>query len=460
MIKKVLIANRGEIAVRIIRACHELGIETVAIYSKADTDALHVMLANEAICVGNAKSSESYLNKVAILSAAIVTGADAIHPGFGFLSENADFAKMCQELNIVFIGPAASVIDLMGNKANAREAMQKAGVPVIPGSPKSLVNTEDALHWANEIGYPIMLKAVSGGGGKGMRKVYTSDELVSAFQTAQAEALAAFGDNRMYLEKIISPARHIEIQILADKHGHVIHLGERDCSLQRHHQKVLEESPSPYLDAMLREKMGESAVKAATYVGYENAGTIEFLVDEEKNYYFMEMNTRIQVEHPVTEMATDIDIVKWQLRIAGGEMLTVQQKDVALTGHTIECRINAENPSKHFMPSCGTLTFLNLPSGCNGLRVETAMYQEYTIPPFYDAMVAKIIVKDDTREKAIRKMQRALSELFIEGIDTNITFQEAILQDEAFLENRFDIEYLERSFLETFHKKHSIQKSQ
>lgn len=454
MLKKVLIANRGEIAVRIIRACHELGIQTVAIYSQADKDALHVLLANEAICVGPARSTDSYLNKVAILSAAVAVGADAIHPGFGFLSENAEFAKMCQEHHIKFIGPSAHVIDLMGNKANARETMIEAGVPVIPGCGSFLMNEADALKWANQLGYPVILKAVSGGGGKGMRKVFEESELVSAFQTAQSEAKAAFGDERIYMEKIITPAKHIEFQILADEHGHVIHVGERDCSLQRNHQKVLEETPSPTLTQDMREEMGRIAVVAAKKVGYQNAGTIEFLVDNQHQFYFMEMNTRIQVEHPVTEMAADIDLVKWQLKIASGERLTIKQEDVRLTGHTIECRINAENPLKQFMASCGNIKFSYLPSGCNGLRVESAIYQGYTIPPFYDSMIAKIIVKDETREAAIAKMKRALHELTIDGIDTNVLFQESLLNDPGFISGEFDTDYLQRDFLPRFYQAH------
>lgn len=455
MLKKVLIANRGEIAVRVIRACKELGIQTVAIYSQADKTALHVLLADEAICVGPARSSESYLNKTAILSAAVVTGADAIHPGFGFLSENAEFAKMCEAINVKFIGPSAEVINLMGDKSNARETMIKAGVPVIPGSDTFLENEEDAVYWATRLGYPVILKAVAGGGGKGMRKVYKAEDLISAFQTAQGEAQAAFGDGRMYMEKIIQPARHIEFQILADSYGHVIHVGERDCSLQRNHQKVLEETPSTYLTPELREAMGKATVLAAQQVGYENAGTIEFLVDTDKNFYFMEMNTRIQVEHPVTEMATGIDLVEWQLRIASGEKLTIQQEEVVLTGHTIECRINAENPLNNFMPSSGALKFVYLPMGNNGLRVESAMYQGYSIPPFYDSMIAKVIVKGADRTQAIAKMKRALDELVIEGITTNVEFQEAILEDAGFITGEFDTDYLQTHFLPKFIEAHN-----
>lgn len=459
MLKKVLVANRGEIAVRVIRACKELGIQTVAIHSQADKTALHVLLADEAVCVGSARSSESYLNKAAILSAAVVTGADAIHPGFGFLSENAEFAKMCDAMNVKFIGPSAEVIHLMGDKANARETMIKAGVPVIPGSDTFLESEEDALYWANRLGYPVILKAVAGGGGKGMRKVYQAEDLIPAFQTAQGEAKAAFGDGRMYMEKIIQPARHIEFQILADSYGHVIHVGERDCSLQRNHQKVLEETPSTYLTPELREAMGKATVLAAQQVGYENAGTIEFLVDTNKQFYFMEMNTRIQVEHPVTEMATGIDLVEWQLRLASGEKLTLNQEDVVLTGHTIECRINAENPLQNFMPSSGALEFLYLPMGGNGLRVESAMYQGYAIPPFYDSMIAKVIVKGIDRTQAIAKMKRALDELVIEGITTNVAFQEAILDDDGFMTGEFDTDYLQTHFLPKFIESHQNERS-
>ena len=454
MLKKVLVANRGEIAVRIIRACRELGIETVAVYSTADQHAMHVGLATQAVCIGPARSGESYLNKVNILSAAVVAGADAIHPGFGFLAENADFARMCQELNIKFIGPSPEIIDLMGNKANARQAMIEAGVPVIPGSEGFLENAEEVLALAEKIGYPVILKAVAGGGGKGMRKVYQAEELLPAFQTAQAEAAAAFGDPRMYLEKIIQPAKHIEFQMLGDEHGHVIHLGERDCSMQRNHQKVLEETPAPLLNEQLRQEMGAATVRAAAAIGYQNAGTIEFLVDPDNRFYFMEMNTRIQVEHPVTEMATGIDLVKWQLKIASGEPLTIPQETVQLTGHTIECRINAEDPYRQFMPLSGHISYLHFPGGGNGLRIESAMYQDYSIPPFYDSMIAKIITKGDNREEAIAKMQRALSELVIEGINSNVEFQEILLTAPGFLDGTYDTDYLQQHFLPEFLKNH------
>lgn len=447
MLKKVLIANRGEIAVRIIRACHEMGIQTVAVYSEADREALHTQLATEAICIGPARASDSYLDMTSILSAAVVTGAQAIHPGFGFLSENSIFATMCEEMNIVFIGPKAETIDLMGNKSNARNAMMEANVPVIPGSKGYIKMVEEAEVKAEELGYPVILKAAAGGGGKGMRKISQASELATLFSQAKAEAKAAFGDDRMYLEKIISPARHIEVQILADEFGNVIHLGERDCSLQRNHQKVLEESPSTFISDKTRKEMGETAVRAAKHVDYRNAGTIEFLVDADEKFYFMEMNTRIQVEHPVTEMATGIDIVKEQLRIASREKLTIKQEDVTITGHTIECRINAENPALGFRPSSGTVEYLYLPSGGNGLRVESAMYGGYAIPPFYDSMIAKIITKGEDREEAIAKMKRALHELVIEGVDTNREFQQAILNDDNFVYGNFDTDYLQTTFL-------------
>lgn len=447
MLKKVLIANRGEIAVRIIRACHEIGIQTVAVYSEADRDALHTQLADEAICIGGARATDSYLNMTSILSAAVVTGAQAIHPGFGFLSENSIFATMCEEMNITFIGPKAETIDLMGNKSNARSAMIEANVPVIPGSRGYVISSEEAEKEANKLGYPVILKAASGGGGKGMRRVTEASQLHTLFSQAKAESQAAFGDDRMYIEKIISPARHIEVQILGDEFGNVIHLGERDCSLQRNHQKVLEESPSTFISDKTRQAMGETAVRAAKFVDYRNAGTIEFLVDAEENFYFMEMNTRIQVEHPVTEMATGIDIVKEQLQIASNLPLSIKQKDVEITGHTIECRINAENPANGFRPSSGTVDYLFLPSGGNGLRVESAMYCGYAIPPFYDSMIAKVITKGHDRQEAIAKMKRALHELVIEGVETNIIFQKAILNDDNFVYGNYDTDYLQTSFL-------------
>ncbi|GMA46028.1 acetyl-CoA carboxylase biotin carboxylase subunit [Tetragenococcus muriaticus] len=380
MFSKILVANRGEIAVRIIRACRELGIHTVAVYSEADKDALHAELADEAICIGPARSSDSYLNVQQILSAAHVTKAEAIHPGFGFLSENARFAEMCEEMNVVFIGPKSKTIDDMGNKINARKLMRAANVPVVPGSPGAISDVNEAVQIADEIGFPIMLKAAAGGGGKGIRKIYNKEDLPQSFASAQQEANAAFGDDSMYIEKIVYPARHIEIQILADNFGHVIHLGERDCSLQRNNQKVLEESPSVVIDEQKRQEIGMTAVKAAQAVDYCNAGTIEFLMDEDGNFYFMEMNTRIQVEHPITEMVTGIDIVKKQLEIASGRELTIEQEAVQFNGHAIECRINAENPNFNFAPSPGKIENLLLPAGGLGVRVESAMYSGYTIP--------------------------------------------------------------------------------
>lgn len=447
MFNKVLIANRGEIAVRIIRGCRELGIRTVAVYSEADRDALHTELADEAICIGPAKATDSYLNMQQILSAAIVTGAEAIHPGFGFLAENSLFATMCEECQIKFIGPKPQTIDEMGNKVNARRLMIGAKVPVIPGSDGEVKTIEEATIIADQIGYPIMLKASAGGGGKGIRKVLTKAELSSQFKSAQQEAIAAFGDGQMYLEKIIYPARHIEVQILGDSFGHVIHLGERDCSLQRNNQKVLEESPSVALSAEKRQAIGGAAVKAAQAVGYENAGTIEFLLDLSGEFFFMEMNTRIQVEHPVTEMVTGIDIVKQQLKIAFGEKLTIKQSDVKMTGHAIECRINAENPAFNFAPSPGKITNLLLPGGGMGLRVDSAMYNGYTIPPFYDSMIAKIIVHGENRNEALAKMQRALTELVTDGVVTNQDFQFDLIAHPAVIKGEYDTSFLQETFL-------------
>ncbi len=452
MFNKVLIANRGEIAVRIIRGCRELGIKTVAIYSEADKQALHVEMADEAICVGPAKATESYLNMHNVLSAAIVSGAEAIHPGFGFLAENSLFAEMCEECQIKFIGPNPQTIDSMGNKINARKLMIDAGVPVIPGSNGEVSTSIEARKIAKEIGYPIMLKAAAGGGGKGIRKVLAEADLEKQFQSAQQEALAAFGNGQMYIEKIIYPARHIEVQILGDQEGHVIHLGERDCSLQRSNQKVLEEAPAFELPEELRNKMGDAALKAAHAVSYENAGTIEFLVDQKNQFYFMEMNTRIQVEHPVTEMVTGVDIVKWQLKIASGKSLTVQQDDISLTGHAIECRINAENPDFNFAPSPGTVTNLLLPSGGIGLRVDSAMYTNYTIPPYYDSMIAKVIVHGENRMEALAKMQRALSELVTDGLVTNQEFQLDLVTHEAIIAGKYDTSFLQETFLPKWKK--------
>ena len=420
-IQKLLVANRGEIAVRIIRACREMGIETVAVYSEADREALHAQLADEAVCIGPAEAAESYLNMERIISATIVSGADAIHPGFGFLSENDKFAELCGQCNITFVGPDASVMRRMGNKAEARKTMMQAGVPVIPGSRDVLPDVETGRITAEELGYPVIVKAAMGGGGKGMRVAMNDGDFEKAFLTAKKEARMAFGDDTVYLEHFVEDPRHIEFQILADQYGNVIHLGERDCSIQRNHQKVIEESPSAALDNGLRERMGAAAVQAARAVGYKNAGTIEFLVEPDGRFYFMEMNTRIQVEHPVTEWVTGIDLVKEQIRIAGGRELSYRQEDVRITGHSIECRINAENPSKNFLPCPGTITDMYLPGG-KGVRVDSAIYSGYTVPPYYDSMLAKLIVHAKNRKEATRKMRSALGEVIIEGIDTNVDY--------------------------------------
>ena len=443
MIKKVLIANRGEIAVRIIRACREMGIETVAVYSEADRDALHTQLADEAICIGPAPSSQSYLSMENIISATIVSGADAIHPGFGFLSENSRFAELCEQCNITFIGPPSQVIASLGNKQAAKNTMAAAGVPVIPGSKKAVYSVEEGMAEADEIGYPVIIKAALGGGGKGMRTADCAAEFAESFRTAQKEAQMAFGDNIMYIEHFVRNPRHIEFQILADKKGNVIHLGERDCSVQRNHQKMIEESPCEVISDRLRKKMGEAAVKAAKACGYVNAGTIEFLLDRDGSFYFMEMNTRIQVEHPVTEWVTGVDLVKEQIRIASGMPLSFKQKDIHITGHAIECRINAENPSKGFRPSPGTITDMYFPGG-KGIRIDSAVYSGYTVQPYYDSMIAKLIVWAKNREEAIRKMQSALGEIIIEGIDTNVDYQYEILNNPDFLEGNTDVGFIER----------------
>ena len=446
MINKILIANRGEIAVRIIRACKEMNIKTVAVYSEVDKDAMHVKLADEAICIGPANSSKSYLNFKNIIEAANITGADAIHPGFGFLSENSQFAKICEESNIKFIGPNYKVIELMGNKSNAKELMKNAGVPVIPGSDGSVKGLKDAIKIANEIGYPVMLKAAAGGGGKGIRIVNIPEELESNYNIVKQEAKLSFNDDEIYIEKFVKNPRHVEIQILADEHGNVIHLGERDCSIQRRNQKVIEETPSTAIDNKLRNKMGEAAIKAVKASGYTSCGTIEFLVDSDKNFYFMEMNTRIQVEHPITEERTGIDIVKAQIRISAGEPLKIKQKDVKFNGYSIECRINAENPAKNFRPCPGTITGVILPGG-NGVRVDTAIYSGYTIPSNYDSMIAKIITHGDTRNEAISKMKRALEETVIEGVDTNIDFLFKIIKNPTFIRGNFDTSFIEKEIL-------------
>ena len=444
MFKKLLIANRGEIAVRIIRACKELGISTVAVYSEADREALHVTLADEAYCIGPAPSKDSYLNMTNLMSTATLTGADAIHPGYGFLSENADFAELCAACNITFIGPSPEAIQKMGDKTTARDTMKEAGVPVVPGTEGVIEDVDAAVQTAKEIGFPVIVKATAGGGGKGMRVVYHEEELKRAITLAQKEAEANFGNPGVYLEKYLVEPRHIEIQVLADHHGNVIHLGERDCSIQRRYQKLVEEAPSPALSPKLREEMGEAAVKAAKSVNYWGAGTVEFLLDKDGNFYFMEMNTRIQVEHPVTELVTGVDLVKEQIRIAAGEKLSVSQEDVRINGWSIECRINAERPEKDFMPSPGTINFYLQPGG-NGVRVDSACYQGCQIQPFYDSMVAKLIVWGKDRGEAIDRMKRALNEFAIDGIHTTIPFHLKLMQHPKFIEGDFDILFLEKN---------------
>ncbi|MGL5151071.1 MAG: acetyl-CoA carboxylase biotin carboxylase subunit [Clostridium sp.] len=441
MFKKILIANRGEIAVRIIRAARELGIQTVAVYSEIDKDALHTILADEAVCIGPAQAKDSYLNIQNILSACVLTGADAIHPGFGFLSENSKFAKMCRECNIKFIGPDYESIDLMGNKARAREIMKSADVPVVPGYEGQIEGENHALDIAKEIGYPVMIKASAGGGGKGIRVARNDDEFLIGYNTAKAEAKACFGDDTLYIEKFIEKPRHIEFQILADEHGNVIHLGERECSLQRKNQKVLEEAPSTFLTEEVRAKMGGIAKKAAEAVNYKNAGTIEFLVDKNNNFYFMEMNTRIQVEHPITEMITGVDIVKEQLKIASGEQLKICQDDIVLKGHAIECRINAEDPERDFMPCPGTIEELCLPGGL-GIRLDSAIYCGYKIPHCYDSMIGKLISYGKDRDEAIVKMKRALGEFGVGGVKTNIDFQYSLLEMDEFKKGEYDTGFL------------------
>ena len=445
MFDKILIANRGEIALRIIRACKEMNIKTVAIYSEVDKDSLHVKLADEAVCIGPASSNKSYLNVKNILEAACLTNSTAIHQGFGFLSENSKFAKMCEECNIKFIGPNYNVIDMMGNKSNAKEMMKKSGVPVIPGSEGIIKDYANAKEVASKIGYPIMIKAANGGGGKGIRLVNRQEELEEAYNIVKKEAKVSFNDEEIYIEKFVENPRHVEIQILADEYGNVVYLGERDCTIQRRNQKILEESPSTVLNDELRKKMGEAAVKVAKTAKYTNAGTIEFLVDKHKNFYFMEMNTRIQVEHPVTEMMTDIDIVKYQIKIASGEKLGLKQEDIIPKGHSIECRINAENPDKNFMPCPGKIKKLNLPGG-NGVRIDTGVYEGYVIPPNYDSMIAKLIVHAEDRNTAISKMKRALSEFEIEGITTNINYLIKILNNKKFISGDYDTSFISKEF--------------
>ena len=445
MLKKILIANRGEIAVRIIRACRELGIRTVAVYSEIDKNSLHKELADEAVCIGPAPSNKSYLNVKAIIEAACLTGCDGIHPGYGFLSENSSFAKMCDEIGIKFIGPTYKMIELMGNKSKAKETMKKAGVPVVPGSDGLVDNVLEAIKVALRIGYPVILKASSGGGGKGIRIAYNEKELVKFYDLVRQEAKISFNDDSIYIEKFIENPRHIEVQVIADEHGNVIHLGERDCTVQRNNQKMLEETPSGVITDKLRQKMGKITVSALKEIGYSNVGTIEYLLDKNKDFYFMEMNTRIQVEHPITETITGVDIIKEQLRIASGEKLQYKQDDIKFTGHSLEARINAENPYKNFMPCPGEIKELHIPGG-NGVRIDTAIYPGYKIPPTYDSMIAKIIVHGKDRNESIAKMKSVLGEFIIEGISTNIDFLYKILEDEDFISNNYDTSFIAKKF--------------
>ncbi|WP_008826638.1 acetyl-CoA carboxylase biotin carboxylase subunit [Haloplasma contractile] len=447
MQNKVLIANRGEIAVRIIRACKEMGIATVAVYSQADKDSLHVKLADEAVCIGPTSSKDSYLNIKSILSAAISTGSTLIHPGYGFLSENSKFSQMVKECKIKFIGPNHKVIDMMGNKTRARDIAKQADIPVVPGSEGVIETPEEGLKVASKIGYPVLIKASSGGGGRGMRVVNEEKEFKKAFETASLEAENCFGDKTVYVEKLIENPRHIEIQIIADQHGNVVHLGERDCSIQRRKQKVIEEAPSPFIDEELRKKIGDAAVKISKHVKYENAGTVEFITDKEGNFYFIEMNTRLQVEHPVTELVTGVDLVKEQIRVANGKKLSFKQKDIKIEGHAIECRINAEDPEQNFMPSPGKINGLLLPGGL-GVRIDTFIYNDYSVVPYYDSMIGKLIVHAKTRKEAIRRMRRSLEEFIIDGIKTNIEFQYVIMHDPEYVRGNYDT-----GFVENFLKK-------
>ncbi|CCF15627.1 MULTISPECIES: acetyl-CoA carboxylase biotin carboxylase subunit [Brevibacillus] len=442
MFQKILIANRGEIAVRVIRACRELGIQTVAVYSEADREALHVKLADEAYCIGPTASKDSYLNMASIMSVATKVGADAIHPGYGFLAENADFAEICSACNITFIGPDPEAITGMGDKSTAKDTMKRAGVPTVPGTDGLIESIAEALDTAKEIGYPVMVKATAGGGGRGMRVAVDDEDLEKAIRQAQNEAKTAFGNAGVYLEKFVEGPRHVEIQIMGDKHGNVVYLGERDCSIQRRHQKLVEEAPSPALSQELRKQMGEAAVAAAQAVNYHGAGTVEFLLDKHGQFYFMEMNTRIQVEHPVTEMITGIDLIKEQINVAYGNQLSFTQDDIVLDGWSIECRINAENPAKGFMPSPGKIEGYLAPGGF-GVRIDSAVYPGYTIPPYYDSMIAKVIVWGKTREEAIERMKRALQELMIEGVHTTIPFHLKLLEHDVFISGQFDTKFLE-----------------
>ncbi len=443
MFKKILIANRGEIAVRIIRACEELGIKTVAVYSEADVSALHVQLADESYCIGPTPSKDSYLNMNNIISIATLTGAEAIHPGFGFLSENADFAEKCAQFNITFIGPSAEAIRKMGDKNTARATMKAAGVPIVPGTKDIVKDIQEAITIAEEVKYPVIIKATAGGGGKGMRVAHSVEELEKSVTQAQKEAEAAFGNAGVYIEKYVEEPRHVEIQVLGDQHGNVIHLGERDCSIQRRHQKLVEESPSPALNEELRQRMGTAAVKAAQAVNYCGAGTVEFLLDKNSDFYFMEMNTRIQVEHPVTELVTGVDLIKEQISVAYGNELTIKQEDIQMNGHAIECRINAENPAKNFMPSPGTIQMYLAPGG-NGVRVDSSCYPFYTVSPFYDSMVAKLIVHGKDRNEAIQRMKRALNEFVVDGINTTIPFHVELFKHPEFISGQFDTSFLEK----------------
>ena len=445
MLKKILIANRGEIAVRIIRACRELGIRTVAVYSEIDKNSLHKELADEAVCIGPAPSNKSYLNVKAIIEAACLTGCDGIHPGYGFLSENSSFAKMCDEIGIKFIGPTYKMIELMGNKSKAKETMKKAGVPVVPGSDGLVDNVLEAIKVALRIGYPVILKASSGGGGKGIRIAYNEKELVKFYDLVRQEAKISFNDDSIYIEKFIENPRHIEVQVIADEHGNVIHLGERDCTVQRNNQKMLEETPSGVITDKLRQKMGKITVSALKEIGYSNVGTIEYLLDKNKDFYFMEMNTRVQVEHPITETITGVDIIKEQLRISSGEKLQYKQDDIKFTGHSLEARINAENPYKNFMPCPGEIKELHIPGG-NGVRIDTAIYPGYKIPPTYDSMIAKIIVHGKDRNESIAKMKSALGEFVIDRISTNIDFLYKILEDEDFISNNYDTSFIAQKY--------------
>ncbi len=445
MFSKILIANRGEIALRIIRACKELGIPTVAVYSTVDENALHTVFADEAVCIGPPPSNESYLNPVRIISAAEITGADAIHPGYGFLAENPSFAEMCESCDIRFIGPPADVIRRMGDKSEAKLAMKEAGVPVVPGSDGVVESVEDALRIAADIGYPVMLKAVAGGGGKGMRIVRDAESMENSFMMASAEAEAAFGNPGLYIEKYIESPRHIEIQLLADNYGNVIHLGERECSIQRRHQKLIEEAPSPIVTPEIRARMGAVAVKGAAHVGYRSAGTIEFLMDTDGNFYFMEMNTRIQVEHPVTEMVYNVDLIKEQIRLAAGEKLGISQDEIQPVGHAIECRINAEDPLNNFIPSPGKIEYFHMPGG-PGVRVDTHAYSSYVVPPYYDSLVAKLIVHARNRQEAIRRLRRSLDEFIVEGIKTTIPFHKYVINTPEFQEGNFDTHFIENIY--------------